>query len=229
MFKCNSPLRHGTAPILQLSPCLNPQTSLIPFRLLLRHSFFLSFFFFSFPTDPTKVMAEKREGTSGSALTVSSMSSPPHRRAPTRLGNEAEEEKPVLFEARDDWHAATAKELSLAKGEVIRVLRQDTSGWWQGVSLASDRKGWFPADYVVPHLEAPPLEPPPPAAPSTSGSGSGTTTSTKTTSASNTVTATKGKETPQDEGTLNGQHHTLRHPFMLYPPIYSTNDINHLT
>ena len=51
------------------------------------------------------------------------------------------------YERRDDT------ELSLREGELIRVLRQDASGWWSGCKERDYEAneaiiGWFPSNFV---------------------------------------------------------------------------------
>ena len=49
------------------------------------------------------------------------------------------------YERRDDT------ELSLREGELIRVLRQDVSGWWSGCKeseTGQEVTGWFPSNFV---------------------------------------------------------------------------------
>nr|XP_032836646.1 ephexin-1-like [Petromyzon marinus] len=59
----------------------------------------------------------------------------------------------------EDWdcpqvqcvHAYTAQqadELALEQADVVNVTRKTPDGWMQGVRLADDQRGWFPASYV---------------------------------------------------------------------------------
>ncbi|PWN24151.1 SH3-domain-containing protein, partial [Microstroma glucosiphilum] len=45
-----------------------------------------------------------------------------------------------------DYEAQDASSLSFVEGDVIEVLTQLPSGWWDGL-LGEDR-GWFPSNYV---------------------------------------------------------------------------------
>jgi len=45
------------------------------------------------------------------------------------------------YEPRDDT------ELPLREGELIQVVRQDSSGWWEGKREDDDTVGWFPSSY----------------------------------------------------------------------------------
>lgn len=45
-----------------------------------------------------------------------------------------------------DYEAQSESSLSFRKGEVIEVLTQEPSGWWDG--LLGDDRGWFPSNYV---------------------------------------------------------------------------------
>jgi len=45
-----------------------------------------------------------------------------------------------------DYEAQDASALSFCRGDVIEVLNQQPSGWWDG--LLADERGWFPSNYV---------------------------------------------------------------------------------
>ena len=45
-----------------------------------------------------------------------------------------------------EYVGTTETELDLAEGDVVTVLKQDPSGWWQGE--VDGRIGWFPFNYV---------------------------------------------------------------------------------
>jgi len=67
--------------------------------------------------------------------------------------------------ATEDWEGATGEaewvrvlsdymaqgegEMSIEEGERLRVVRKDTSGWWEGQSEDGARAGWFPSNYCV--------------------------------------------------------------------------------
>ncbi|OCH91881.1 ras GEF [Obba rivulosa] len=46
-----------------------------------------------------------------------------------------------------DYKTSDASSLSFRKGDVIEVLTQLESGWWDG--LLGDERGWFPSNYVA--------------------------------------------------------------------------------
>ncbi|EMD39992.1 hypothetical protein CERSUDRAFT_112236 [Gelatoporia subvermispora B] len=46
-----------------------------------------------------------------------------------------------------DYKTTDASSLSFRKGDVIEVLTQLESGWWDG--LLGDERGWFPSNYVM--------------------------------------------------------------------------------
>jgi hypothetical protein len=67
---------------------------------------------------------------------LASVSSPrEHGEAPTTLVR-------ALFE----YQGTTETELDLRENDVVTVLKQDRSGWWQGE--IDGRIGWFPFNYV---------------------------------------------------------------------------------
>lgn len=46
-----------------------------------------------------------------------------------------------------DYEAQDASALSFRRGDIIEVLTQQPSGWWDG--LLGDERGWFPSNYVT--------------------------------------------------------------------------------
>lgn len=46
-----------------------------------------------------------------------------------------------------DYQTNDASSLSFRRGDIIEVLTQLESGWWDG--LLGDERGWFPSNYVV--------------------------------------------------------------------------------
>jgi len=55
---------------------------------------------------------------------------------------------PSLFcRALYDYEAQDASALSFRKGDIIEILTQQPSGWWDG--LLGDERGWFPSNYVT--------------------------------------------------------------------------------
>ncbi|KAF5382528.1 hypothetical protein D9615_002804 [Tricholomella constricta] len=58
-----------------------------------------------------------------------------------------EEQFTTLFcRALYDYDAQDASALSFRRGDIIEVLTQQPSGWWDG--LLGDERGWFPSNYV---------------------------------------------------------------------------------
>src|SRR5205823_5073375 len=45
------------------------------------------------------------------------------------------------------YDAANQEHLSFRQGDIIQVLTQLESGWWEGV--INDVRGWFPSNYCV--------------------------------------------------------------------------------
>ncbi|KAK2459678.1 hypothetical protein APHAL10511_008323 [Amanita phalloides] len=61
---------------------------------------------------------------------------------------EAEETFSSLFcRALYDYESQDNSALSFRRGDIIEVLSQQPSGWWDG--LLGDERGWFPSNYVV--------------------------------------------------------------------------------
>ncbi|KAF9049553.1 ras GEF [Hymenopellis radicata] len=55
---------------------------------------------------------------------------------------------PTLFcRALYDYDAQDASALSFRRGDIIEVLTQQASGWWDG--LLGEERGWFPSNYVT--------------------------------------------------------------------------------
>jgi hypothetical protein len=56
--------------------------------------------------------------------------------------------KPKGFQVRAtfDYTAQADGELSMKEGDEITVIKEDDSGWWQGVN--GGKEGWFPSNYV---------------------------------------------------------------------------------
>jgi son of sevenless-like protein len=59
-----------------------------------------------------------------------------------------EEQYSVLFcRALYDYEAQDPSALSFRRDDIIEVLTQQPSGWWDG--LLGKERGWFPSNYVV--------------------------------------------------------------------------------
>uniref|UniRef100_A0A8C0XDG1 Intersectin-2 n=1 Tax=Castor canadensis TaxID=51338 RepID=A0A8C0XDG1_CASCN len=59
--------------------------------------------------------------------------------------------KPEIAQVTSAYVASGAEQLSLAPGQLILILKKNTSGWWQGELQARGKKrqkGWFPASHV---------------------------------------------------------------------------------
>ena len=57
----------------------------------------------------------------------------------------------LVVRAMADYERRDETELSLREGELIRVLRQDISGWWSGCKESDTGEGivgWFPSNFV---------------------------------------------------------------------------------
>jgi son of sevenless-like protein len=50
-----------------------------------------------------------------------------------------------------DYQSTDASSLSFRSGDLIEVLSQLESGWWDG--LLDNERGWFPSNYVAPVSE----------------------------------------------------------------------------
>ncbi|KAL4230549.1 Rho guanine nucleotide exchange factor 6 [Mactra antiquata] len=55
------------------------------------------------------------------------------------------------YEAVFDFKAEQSTHLSLKQGDLVRVNRKETAGWWRGT--VGDQTGWFPSNYVQPSLQ----------------------------------------------------------------------------
>lgn len=53
---------------------------------------------------------------------------------------------PLYCRALYDYDAQDASAISFRKGDILEVLKQEPSGWWDG--LLGDERGWFPSNYV---------------------------------------------------------------------------------
>ncbi|XP_054557277.1 intersectin-2 isoform X1 [Talpa occidentalis] len=59
--------------------------------------------------------------------------------------------KPEIAQVTSAYVASGSEQLSLAPGQLILILKKNTSGWWQGELQARGKKrqkGWFPASHV---------------------------------------------------------------------------------
>ena len=46
-----------------------------------------------------------------------------------------------------DYEKRDESEMSIHEGELIQVIRQDSSGWWEGKREGEEEVGWFPSSY----------------------------------------------------------------------------------
>ncbi|XP_077173072.1 intersectin-2 isoform X2 [Paroedura picta] len=59
--------------------------------------------------------------------------------------------KPEIAQVTTAYSASGAEQLSLAPGQLILILKKNSTGWWQGELQARGKKrqkGWFPATHV---------------------------------------------------------------------------------
>lgn len=59
--------------------------------------------------------------------------------------------KPEIAQVTTAYTASGSEQLSLARGQLILILKKNPSGWWQGELQARGKKrqkGWFPASHV---------------------------------------------------------------------------------
>ncbi|XP_018324086.1 tyrosine-protein kinase Abl isoform X3 [Agrilus planipennis] len=97
-------------------------------------------------------------GTLGS-LSGSSGSAPPSTPMSLEAANRwtskenllaQEEDDPQLFVALYDFQAGGENQLSLKKGEQVRILSYNKSGEWCEAHSVSNQVGWVPSNYVTP-------------------------------------------------------------------------------
>ena len=55
---------------------------------------------------------------------------------------------PLLVRAMYDYDADDHTSLSFRRGDIIQVLNQLETGWWDGV-INNKVRGWFPSNYCV--------------------------------------------------------------------------------
>jgi hypothetical protein len=51
-----------------------------------------------------------------------------------------------VVRAKHGYTKASEGELSMQKGDEIRVTEEDDTGWWKGILRGEE--GWFPFNYV---------------------------------------------------------------------------------
>ncbi|KAF7346127.1 hypothetical protein MSAN_01839400 [Mycena sanguinolenta] len=71
-----------------------------------------------------------------------------HNQGSTSSSNFSDDQFTTLFcRALYDYEAQDASALSFRQNDIIEVLTQQPSGWWDG--LLGDERGWFPSNYVT--------------------------------------------------------------------------------
>jgi len=105
-----------------------------PFGFLLSSPMSTTLYANSFPSDP---------------LSSSSRLQAVHQQPEIHQENPAlEEQYTTLFcRALYDYEAQDASALSFRTDDIIEVLTQQPSGWWDG--LLGEERGWFPSNYVT--------------------------------------------------------------------------------
>ena len=77
-------------------------------------------------------------------MSAASSNAPVHQQEQAAI----EEQYSVLFcRALYDYEAQDPSALSFHRDDIIEVLTQQPSGWWDG--LLGKERGWFPSNYVV--------------------------------------------------------------------------------
>lgn len=100
-------------------------------------------------TTPT---AASRHRGRGSSISQHS-ECPPHSPLKMATGYAASPEPPALFvRAMYDYDADDHTSLSFCRGDIIQVLNQLETGWWDGV--IDNVRGWFPSNYCTPITDA---------------------------------------------------------------------------
>jgi hypothetical protein len=56
------------------------------------------------------------------------------------------QQKYKVVRAKHGYTKASEGELSMQKGDEIRVTEEDDTGWWKGILRGEE--GWFPFNYV---------------------------------------------------------------------------------
>merc|ERR1719322_921646 len=60
----------------------------------------------------------------------------------------------MRYVALYDYDARTADDLSFKKGEQLFILNSTEGDWWEARSLASQKTGYIPSNYVAPTARA---------------------------------------------------------------------------
>jgi hypothetical protein len=104
------------------------------------------------PTHPIHLTTNKKSPAARKAQELQELpivqSQPVQQQQQSQEQETAEEQWQVLFcKAMYDYTAQDASALSFRRGDIIEVLNQQPSGWWDG--LLGDERGWFPSNYVT--------------------------------------------------------------------------------
>ncbi|XP_030765664.1 tyrosine-protein kinase Abl isoform X2 [Sitophilus oryzae] len=89
-------------------------------------------------------------GTAGGASTPLSLETAANRWTSKENLLAQEEDDPQLFVALYDFQAGGENQLSLKKGEQVRILSYNKSGEWCEAHSSSNLVGWVPSNYVTP-------------------------------------------------------------------------------
>ncbi|KAJ5431267.1 Guanine-nucleotide dissociation stimulator CDC25 [Penicillium cf. griseofulvum] len=101
-------------------------------------------------TTPTALSRYRSRGNSVSRDRHNHINHSPVKMA---TGYAVSPEPPALFvRAMYDYDADDHTSLSFRRGDIIQVLNQLETGWWDGV--IDDVRGWFPSNYCTPITEA---------------------------------------------------------------------------
>ncbi|KAG9081887.1 hypothetical protein FRC07_014388, partial [Ceratobasidium sp. 392] len=68
------------------------------------------------------------------------------------MATEGEETSSFWVRAMYDYHSTDDSSLSFSRGDIVEVLTQLESGWWDG--LIGSERGWFPSNFVTVISEA---------------------------------------------------------------------------
>ncbi|KAF7714283.1 Cell division control protein [Penicillium ucsense] len=100
---------------------------------------------------PTVAAHQRTRDSSVSRRSTESISSPSKKKMAT--GYAVSPEPPALFvRAMYDYDADDHTSLSFRRGDIIQVLNQLETGWWDGV--IDNTRGWFPSNYCTIITEA---------------------------------------------------------------------------
>ncbi|KAL8806713.1 MAG: hypothetical protein Q9223_004611 [Gallowayella weberi] len=96
---------------------------------------------------------------SASSITRAPPPPPPPAAAPPAVQKDT-------YKALYEFPGQSEIELTIAKDEIIEVIRKEPNGWWLSKKLDGSAQGWAPSAYLTPEVYKPTPPPAPPAAPS---------------------------------------------------------------